>query len=79
MMDSFKPLLGDCVDDVYKSNQNMGLLFNCKMGDPRILEPLDTKKFERIKWTEKNAGFLLQALIQNVDGETVCLDVSYVN
>ena len=77
MMDSFKPLLGDCVDDVYKSNQNMGLLFNCKMGDPRILEPLDAK-FERITYryieTQTNAGFLLKSLIQNVDGETICLD-----
>jgi len=73
MMNSFSPLLGDCIDDVYKSNQNMGLLFNCKMGDPRILEPLNNK-FERIHWSEKNADYLLKSLIQNVEGETVCLD-----
>jgi hypothetical protein len=73
MMDSFKPILADCIDDVYKSNQNMGLLFNCKMGDPRILEPLNTK-FERVAWNVKNAKYLLKSLIQNVDGETVCLD-----
>ena len=73
MMTSFKPLLGDCIDDVYKSNQNMGLLFNCKMGDPRILEPLNTR-FEWVAWSVKNAKYLLKSLIQNVEGETVCLD-----
>ena len=73
MIEKFKPLLGDCIDDAYKSNQNMGLLFNTKMGDPRILQPL-TPKFERIEWSLEQSGYLSRSLIQNVEGETVCLD-----
>ena len=73
MIENFKPLLGDCIDDAYKSNQNMGLLFNTKMGDPRILQPL-TPKFERIEWSLEQSGYLSRSLIQNVEGETVCLD-----
>lgn len=74
MVPRFRPLLGEGVDgNAYKANQNMGCLFNTKMGDPRILEPLNSK-LERMAWSDSRAGLLRRSLIQNVEGETVCLD-----
>ena len=74
MVPKFRPLLGEGVDgNAYKANQNMGSLFNTKMGDPRILEPLDAK-YERMSWSMKRSGILKRSLIQNVEGETKCLD-----
>jgi len=68
-------LIGEGIDlGAYKRNQNMGMLFNTKRGDERILQPL-TNKYNRIVWNEKKTSDLMRkSLIQIVEGESVCLD-----
>lgn len=69
MVDNFKPLLN--IDlDAYKTRKNMGVVYNTKMGDPRILELLDGKT--RISWDEDQS--LGSTIIQNVEGEDKCID-----
>ena len=55
--------------DAYKSRQNMGLVYNTKMGDNRVLELLDGDK--RVPYTGQS---IKDTLIQNIEGETVCID-----
>lgn len=73
MVAKFRPLIGDIDGNAYKKNQNMGLLFNTKMGDPRILQPLDENR-DRIAWDVDRGSLLISSIIQDIDGETVCLD-----
>jgi len=75
MVPKLSPLIGEGIDiGAYKRNQNMGMLFNTKMGDDRILQPL-TSKYSRMAWTEKRSPALLRkSLIQIIEGESVCLD-----
>ncbi len=40
MMDKMKPLLDGIDMDAYKTRQNMGLVYNTKMGDKRVLTML---------------------------------------
>jgi phage/plasmid-associated DNA primase len=67
MTEAFKELGIDA--DAYKSRQNMGLVYNTKMGDNRILELLDQGK--RVSYTNQS---IKDTIIQNIDGETVCID-----
>jgi hypothetical protein len=70
MIEKFKPLLGDAIDGLaYKRKQNMGLVYNTKMGDDRVLELLEGD--ERQPWNEQS---IEHTLIQNIEGETKCLD-----
>jgi hypothetical protein len=76
MLEKFKPLLGEALDgNAYKTNQNMGLLFNTKKGDNRILQPMNSE-FERIPWSFdiEQSDYLKKSLIQNIEGETIRLD-----
>ena len=75
---NLKPLLGteweDTLDQgAYKTRQNMGLVYNTKMGDDRVLELLDDAN-ERLSW-EAEGQVIAHTIIQNVEGEEhTCLD-----
>ena len=58
--------------DAYKSRQNMGLVYNTKMGDNRVLELLVGNK--RIPYSEQAGRSIEHTLIQNIESESVCID-----
>ena len=70
MTEAFKELGID--GDAYKSRQNMGLVYNTKMGDNRVLELLVGNK--RIPYSEQAGRSIEHTLIQNIESESVCLD-----
>ena len=60
--------------DAYKKRQNMGLVYNTKMGDNRILQLLDSKD-NPIEWGKRvGKQSIIDTIIQNVEGEDNCLD-----
>lgn len=69
----------------YSEGPNMGMLFNTKHGDPRILEPLikpprvGWPKAVRTSWgelsEEKREELLKFTIIQNVEKESKCLNI----
>ena len=75
MMENMKDLVEGIDLDAYKIRQNMGMVYNTKMGDNRILELLDDG-YTRLSY-EDNETELEDTIIQNIDDEDECLDGDY--